>query len=134
MRILTALALMACTAVAADAHHSYSMFNGGRTLQVTGTIAKLEWRNPHVYVWMYVRDAKAPNGHTLYGFENGSTNVLANRGWSGKTLTAGETVTVTYFPLKDGRPGGHFISATFADGRVVRGMGGPLGGDRKSSK
>jgi hypothetical protein len=125
------MALVATAAApgTAAAHHTYAMFHATRTAQVTGTVARLEWRNPHVYVWIYVRDPKAPDRHTLYAFENGSPNVLARRGWTKDLLQAGDAITVRYWPLKDGRPGGHFESATLHDGRVMRGAGGPRGVD-----
>ena len=120
---LLASALMLTTA--AQAHHSYAMFDGTKTLTVSGTVAKLEWANPHVYVWVYVANSAAPSGYDLYAFENGSTGVLARLGWSKSTFEAGEKITVEYWPLKDGRTGGHFIKATHADGRVAAGAGGP---------
>jgi hypothetical protein len=107
------------------AHHSYAMFDGTKTLTVTGTVAKLEWVNPHVYVWVYVPNPKAPGGYDLYAFENGSTGVLSRLGWSKNTFTAGEKISVDYWPLKDGRTGGHFVKATHADGHVSMGAGGP---------
>jgi hypothetical protein len=113
----------------AHAHHSYAMFDDGRTLEVTGTVAKLEWTNPHVYVWMYVKDPAAANGFTLYAFENGSVNVLQGKGWSRTALKAGDSATVAYWPLRDGRPGGHLSSMTLADGSVLKGVGGPRGLD-----
>src|SRR5258705_412488 len=76
--------------VPASAHHSYAMFDGSRTLAVSGTIAKLEWMNPHVFVWVYVRNEKTRGGHALYAFEKGSTNVLPRRGWRRETLKVGE--------------------------------------------
>ena len=126
-RFVLASVLCASITLAAPAwaHHSYAMFDGSRTLKVEGTIAKLEWMNPHVYVWVYVRNEKTPGGYDLYAFENGSTNVLARMGWSKQTFKAGEKVTVEYWPLKDGRTGGHFVQATHADGRVSPGVGGP---------
>jgi hypothetical protein len=112
-----------------SAHHSYAMFDDAHTKQVQGVVAKLEWINPHVYVWVYVKDAKAPTGFTAYAFENGSINVLSNRGWTKSSLKPGDSVTVSYWPLRDGRPGGHFMSATFPDGRELKGAGGPRGVD-----
>lgn len=123
--LLATLALASTT----QAHHSYAMFDDGRTLEVTGTVAKLEWTNPHVYVWMYVKDTAAANGYTLYAFENGSINVLQGRGWSSTALKAGETATVAYWPLRDGRPGGHLSSMTLPNGSVLKGVGGPRGLD-----
>jgi hypothetical protein len=101
------------------------MFDGTRTLTVTGTVAKLEWVNPHVYVWVYVPNPKAASGYDLYAFENGSTGVLSRLGWSKNTFAVGEKISVDYWPLKDGRTGGHFVKATHADGRVAMGAGGP---------
>jgi hypothetical protein len=109
----------------AAAHHSYAMFDGTRTLKVTGTVAKIEWTNPHVYVWVYVRNDAHESGYDLYAFENGAPNALAREGWSKTTFATGEPVTIEYWRLLDGRTGGHFAAATRADGSVVRGVGGP---------
>ncbi len=106
-------------------HHSYAMFDGSQTLKVSGTVAKLEWMNPHVFVWLYVPNAKAKDGYDLYAFENGSPGVLVRLGWSRATLAVGEKIAVEYWPLKDGRNGGHFVQATRADGQILRGAGGP---------
>jgi hypothetical protein len=108
-------------------HHSYAMFDGSKTLTVSGTVAKLEWSNPHVYIWIYVPNARSPTGHDLYGFSTASTNVLSRHGWSRNTLKAGEKVSVDYWPLKDGRTGGQFVRAVHDDGRVTWGRGGPNG-------
>ena len=121
--LVTAASLL--LASTAGAHHSYAMFDGSRTLTVNGTVAKLEWANPHVFVWVYVPNAQAKDGYDLYAFENGSPNVLTRVGWSKTALTVGEKVSVQYWPLKDGRHGGHFVKATRADGQVLVGTGGP---------
>jgi hypothetical protein len=110
---------------AAWAHHSYAMFDGTKTLTVHGTVAKIEWSNPHVYVWVYVPNPAAATGYDLYAFENGSTGVLSRLGWSNSTFTVGEKIAVEYWPLKDGRNGGHYVKGTHADGRVAPGAGGP---------
>jgi|SRR6185436_13913971 len=120
--LLTASLLLA---VSASAHHSYAMFDGSRTLTVNGTVAKLEWMNPHVFVWIYVPNPKAKDGYDLYAFENGSPNVLMRLGWTKTVLNVGEKITVEYWPLKDGRNGGHFLKATRAQGQVLYGAGGP---------
>ena len=106
-------------------HHSYAMFDGAKTRTVTGTIAKLDWSNPHVFVWMYVLNVKAANGHDLYAFENGSTNILGRRGWSPTVLKPGEKVSIEYWPLRDGRTGGFLRKVSHEDGRVTMGLGGP---------
>jgi len=127
-RVLCLAALTGVSLVLAQpvrAHHSYIMFDGSTSKSVTGTVARLEWRNPHVFVWLYVRNSSAPGGYDLYAFENASPAVLVRMGWSKDVLAAGETITVEYWPLKDGRNGGHFVKATRSDGRTLPGVGGP---------
>jgi hypothetical protein len=109
------------------AHHSYAMFDGSRTVTVNGTVARLEWSNPHVFIWVYVSNPKASKGYDLYGFSSASTNVLGRNGWSPTTLKAGEKVAVEYWPLKDGRTGGHLFKVTHEDGHVTLGISGPNG-------
>ena len=115
-------------AAGAAAHHSYAMFDIAKTATVTGTVAKLEWTNPHVFIWVYVPNAARESGYDLYAFENGSPNVLLKRGWTKETFAVGEKLAIAYWPLTDGRTGGHFAVATRVDGSVVRAAGGPGGG------
>ena len=63
-------------------HHSYAMFDGSRTVTVTGSVAKVEWANPHVFIWVYVPNSKASNGYDLYAFSSASTNLLSRNGWT----------------------------------------------------
>jgi len=124
MKTIVAVVLL-WAANSVSAHHSYAMFDGSRTLSVSGTVAKLEWMNPHVFVWLYVPNPKAKEGYDLYVFENGSPNVLARLGWTRTSLTPGDKIVVEYWPLKDGRNGGHFTKTVYSDGRVLYGAGGP---------
>jgi uncharacterized protein DUF6152 len=119
------IAAIALLATPAWAHHSYAMFDGSKTLTVKGTVAKLEWMNPHVFVWVYVPNPAGKDGYDLYAFENGSPNVLTRIGWTKATLAAGDRISVEFWPLKDGRHGGHFLKATLASGQVLYGAGGP---------
>jgi hypothetical protein len=117
----SAFALAACLLVSAAptmAHHSYAMFDLDKRLTVSGTVAKVEWANPHVFIWMYVANDKG--AYDLYGFEAGAVSLLTRYGWTKSTAKTGEKVTVEYFPLKDHRPGGAFIKMTHADGSVSR--------------
>jgi hypothetical protein len=108
-------------AVPTLAHHSYSMFDMSTSVVVEGSVAKHEWVNPHTFVWLYVEKKGQPGQHDLYAFENGPIGMMVRQGWSKDTLSVGEKITVQYFPLKDGRTGGYFIKAVFADGREILG-------------
>lgn len=114
LRRFTALLGLWC--LPALAHHSYAAYDLARPASIQGTVAKLEWMSPHIFVWMYV--PRKGGGHDLFSFESGSAAMLKRYGWTPQTLRAGETITVEYFPLKDGGKGGYFFTATHADGRI----------------
>lgn len=113
-------AIVAATAPA-SAHHSSVMYDETRVETVQGTIAKVEWSNPHILIWTYVRDEKSATGYRLYAFQSGSVNLLMRNGWTRDTLPSGEKVTIDFFPLKDGRPGGSLVKVIHADGSVSSG-------------
>src|SRR5215207_5588695 len=101
------------------AHHSYAMFDQTRKVTVRGTVHALEWTNPHVWVWLSVKDAAG--ALTIYGFETNAPSELTRFfGWHKRVLSAGEPVEVDFSPLKSGRPGGALRTITFADGRALR--------------
>lgn len=105
----------------ATAHHSHTMFDMSRSIRVTGTAAKFEWTNPHIFLWIYVPDDKEPSGSRLYAFESGALVAMARIGWDRDAIKAGEKVTVDYMPLKDGRPGGVLLKVTRDNGKSLSG-------------
>jgi hypothetical protein len=113
------LALSAPVGVAL-AHHSYAMFDTSHTDKVAGTVAKLEWMNPHAFLWVYVPKPDKPGTYDLWGFENGSPSVLQGYGWSKDVLKAGDKIDVEYWPLRDGSIGGHCEKITLVDGGVLQ--------------
>lgn len=114
-----AVSLLAASA-SGWAHHSYAMFNMSSRRVVHGTVAKIEWANPHVFVWVYVKRQDQAGRYDLYAFENDSVNGMTRLGWTKNTFKPGDAITVEYFPLRDGRTGGELIKAITADGRETR--------------
>ena len=83
-------------APAVEAHHSFAAdFDITRPVALTGRVTKIEWMNPHVHIYLDVRD-------TQWTVELGSPNGLAKRGWTAKTLKIGDVVTVDGSRAKDG--------------------------------
>jgi hypothetical protein len=120
-RLIT-LAICACPGAALP-HHTYSMFDTSRQLAVSGVVAKFEWKNPHTYLWVYVASTTNPGKFDIWAFENGSPSLLASRGWSKASAKPNDQVTVTYAPLRDGKPGGHCLKVTLASGRSLECVG-----------
>jgi len=103
---------------AAFAHHSFAMFDNTRKIDVKGTVKDVQWTNPHVWLDMVVME----NGQQkTYGFEGGAVAVLKKFGWTKDLVKAGDTVTLTAHPFKDGKPGGSIDFVTLADGRKIGG-------------
>jgi hypothetical protein len=99
----------------APAHHSYTGYDRSRSRTVEGTVVKLDWANPHVHFWVAAADSGGAEPG-VYAFEAGSVSLMRHFGWTDSTFRIGEKVTVTFFPLSDGRAGGAFIKARHQDG------------------
>jgi Family of unknown function (DUF6152) len=116
-RILALAVATVALAVPAVAHHSFSMFDMQKEIVLTGEVKDFQWTNPHIWVQVLVKDAA---GKTVeWSIEGNSPSTLSRQGWSKRSLKAGDTVTVTVHPLRDGQPGGSLMKIVLADGTVV---------------
>ncbi len=100
--------------VAADAHHSFAVFDHDRKVTLSGTVKDWQWVNPHT--WLQLSVPTAAGGQVEWRIEGRSPNVLSRRGWSRKILAPGDKVTVVVYPLKSGEPGGAFVRLRLPSG------------------
>jgi Family of unknown function (DUF6152) len=126
-RTLVYVALLGSMASSALlAHHSLAgVYDMKAEKELTGTVAKLQFTNPHGSLTI---DVKGTDGTpTEWTFTLGSATALAQKG-VGKTgpnaLHVGDTITVKCIPAKDGHPLGFLKSVTYADGHVIVVSGG----------
>ncbi len=105
-------------AVPVLSHHSFTAeYDGTKPVQVTGTVTKVEWTNPHI--WFYV-DVKDENGNvTSWAFSAAPPGVLQRRGITKDVLKIGDVVKVDGFRARDGSNNASGGTVTFADGRRV---------------
>jgi uncharacterized protein DUF6152 len=131
--LLPAAVIAAIAVTAAEAHHSFAMFDRDTQLVKTGTVQRWAFNNPHS--WLYV-NVKNPDGtSTLWSFEGSAPTGLIQRGITGDTFKPGVTVTFMFCPLKDGRPGGAIGWAKLDDGKYLNPAdGGCNGGDANQQK
>ena len=103
------------------AHHSFAMFDQDRTITVTGTVNEFQWTNPHVLIWVEVKDARNPQP-IVWSIELTSPGNLRRQGWNKDSLKPGDRVEVIGNPLRDGRPGAGFISLKIMDTGEILGV------------
>src|SRR5262245_17222774 len=111
-------ALAVVTAAPASAHHSFAAeFDGSRQLQLTGHVTKVEWQNPHIWVYLDVKDDQGTPQH--WQCEGGAPNTLTRNGWSKETLKIGDEIFIDGFPAKDGSKTCNARVVRLPDGRTV---------------
>jgi hypothetical protein len=108
--------LLASTPVVA--HHAFSAeFDANAPIKLEGTVAKMEWINPHA--WIYL-DVKKQDGTTeQWKIEGGTPNALFRRGFTKDSLKPGTAIVVTGYRAKDGTLKGNGRDLTFPDGRKL---------------
>ena len=112
-----AVAGTAALAAPAFAHHSFAMFDAEKTVTLNGTVKEFEWTNPHSWIRVNVADASGTDRQ--WAIEMNSPAQNAQRGWTSSTLKAGDKVSLTIHPLRDGSRGGQFMAIKLADGREL---------------
>jgi uncharacterized protein DUF6152 len=123
IRSLGAIALLAaalsCFGVSPlFAHHSFGLFDMSKTAEIEGTVVKLEWSNPHC--WLFIESGPSADAAAVnYGFEMTSVGEMIRRGWTKISLKPGDKIKVTYHPVRDGRPAGYMMGVQTQDGKYI---------------
>jgi len=117
--LLASLALLT-SPVLVSAHHSVVAYYDTNTqLTLTGAVTKIEWTNPHAFVYLDVRDGQGKT--TSWAVETDSPNVLSRAGWTRATLHVDDVITVTGYPAKKQPSGLRLVTVALADGRKLKG-------------
>ena len=106
-------------AVGAGAHHSTAMYDTQNPVTVTGTVKKVEWTNPHAFLYIEVKDDKSGKV-TEWEIELMSLNHLRSYGWTSKTVKVGDMIFATGSPAKSGAPSMIASRVKLPDGREIR--------------
>jgi hypothetical protein len=112
-----AAALM--TAGSAFGHHSFqAQFDIDKPMTLKGTVTKVEWINPHVYVHLDVKDDKG--AVTKWAFETLGPGRMRAEGMSKQTFGIGKVVTLKGYAARDGSKNLGFLrQVTFDDGHTI---------------
>ena len=109
--------------VSAAAHHGNSAYDETARVPIKGVVTEFVWTNPHSQIYL---DVKGKNGKVVHwGIETNSPGILTRAGWTRHSLKAGDQVTITLCPAKNGEPVAYIGSGdpgtkvVFSDGREL---------------
>ena len=115
------LSLSSAAGGPALAHHSFAMYERGKTLTLTGTIKEFAWTSPHVSIQVTPDNASPA---VTWFIEGSSPSVLARGGWTSTLLKPGDKVSIGIHPRRDGGAGGLLADEQqlLVNGRPAKGV------------
>ena len=118
---LTLVVLIAATPGLAEplfAHHGRgATYDMVKQVTLKGNVSRVDWRNPHVVIYMDVKDASGTV--VTWGFENAGVSQLAQAGYSRNTLRVGQEITAIVNPAANGAPTAIVVKVILADGSEI---------------
>ena len=116
--ILGVIATLAIMAIPAGAHHGTAAYDLDKVVTKKATITDFLWMNPHCEITF---DAKDDKGHVEHwALETHPPTMMVDRGWTRKSLSAGEMVTITFHPAKNGAKTGILMKVALPDGKELK--------------
>ena len=100
------------------AHHGRgTTFDMNKQVTLKGPVSRVDWRNPHVVIYM---DVKGTDGNVVtWGFENAGVSQMAQAGYNRNTLKLGQEITAVVNPAANGTPTAILVKVILADGAEI---------------
>ncbi len=108
--------------VPARAHHGNSAYDESHWITLSGTVTEFVWSNPHCQIFLDVKDDKG--AVVNWAIESQSPGILRRNNWTRNSVRAGDQITITLAPAKNGAPvgfsGNQLGKVVFADGHILK--------------
>jgi Family of unknown function (DUF6152) len=117
-RISILLFVLSIIAASLYAHHGRgATYDMKKRVTLKGTVSRVDWRNPHVVIFMDVKDEAGKV--VTWGFENAGVSQLAQEGYNRNTLKIGQEITAIVNPAANGSPTAIVVKVILADGSEI---------------
>jgi hypothetical protein len=112
------IVVVAIIATSLSAHHGRGRaYDMNKRLTLKGTVSNVKWQNPHVLIYIDVKDEAGKA--VTWAFENSNVHTLALQGYNRNTLKVGQEVTAIVNPAVNGEPLGIIVKVILADGKEI---------------
>ena len=102
--VLSLTAIVLAAALPASAHHSFpAQYDIAKPITLTGKVTKVEWTNPHIFIYIDVPDEKT-GAVVNWALEMGGPNALLRLGWKRDSLKPDDLITIEGSLARDGSP------------------------------
>ncbi len=103
-------------AVPLFAHHGSSVFDTSKAVAMKGSVTEWDWSNPHCLLQFDVKNESGEKVHWIAETQNPAE--MVSLGWGKTSFKAGDEVTVSLWPAKNGKPFGRVTLVTLPDGKT----------------
>jgi hypothetical protein len=117
LNLLVAAAFVLLISIPLLAHHGNASYDTDNPITIKGTVTEFAWTNPHVQIYLDVKDDKGKVIH--WSVETYSPGKLVRAGWTKDSVKAGDQVSITLIPAKSGAPVGFLHKLVLPDGTVL---------------
>ena len=115
---LLTIVVVAIIATSLSAHHGRGRaYDMNKRLTLKGAVSNVKWQNPHVLIYIDVKDETGKV--VTWAFENSNVHTLALQGYNRNTLKVGQEVTAIVNPAVNGEPLGIIVKVILADGKEI---------------
>jgi len=117
LKYLVAAVALLLVGIPLGAHHGNASYDNDNPITIKGAVTEFSWTNPHVQIYLDVKDDKGKVAH--WSVETYSPGKLVRAGWTKDSVKAGDQVSITLIPPKSGAPVGFLHKLVLPDGKVL---------------
>jgi hypothetical protein len=99
------------------AHHGNAAYDDKNPITIKGTVTEFAWVNPHVQIYLDVKDDKG--GVVHWSVETYSPGKLVRAGWTKESVKVGDIVSINLIPAKNGSPVGFLHKLFLPNGKEL---------------